>query len=542
MTKLTNQLREEIVQLREAGATIVSLAERTGVNKMTVSRFLAKKTHTEWWAARGDDGELPATDDEVVEPQGSLYDHYHNIATLPGNRFILTSAQNDTLVHTKFLDSLEVMAEHIGATILVGTFSYNANNGQQNMQKGAGEWFDERIKKYIVDEPIQLADDLIWCGELNVLPTAVNPLSGFHSYTKNCSGIIPHAKVHLESLPTAKDEPVRILYTTGAVTQRNYLQKKAGQKASFHHIFGALVVEIDDDGDWFVRQLIGETESGEFYDLDRRYTPTGSTPAHRVEAINWGDIHAEKYDAKVYAASFGTNPGSMIDDLMPRYQLVHDVLDMQARNHHNMSDPYFKFKSYCENKDWVEDDIAQVANVLELMDRDFCHTVVVESNHDLALERWLKTADYKTDPANALFFLDCQYATYKAIYDGKRDFSVFKYALIKHNEKMNKVRFLRTDESFMLCGSDGIECGAHGHLGNNGARGSINAYQKLGTRYNIGHSHSANIRDGVYQAGVSAKLDMGYNKGGSSWSNSHIVTYANSKRAIVTLKNGKWRA
>lgn len=519
---------------------MASIARSLDVNKQTVQRFLGKKTHGDWWNSRG--ASSPVKVDEVPEPpKGSLYDHYHDIKTLPGNRFILTSAQNNTLVHTKFLDSLETMAKHINATVLVGTFSYNSNDGRQNLQKGGGDWFDERIKPYIVDEPIQLAKDLIWCGELNILPTAVNPLSGFHSYTKNASGIIPHAKVHLESLPTAKDEPVRILYTTGAVTQRNYLQKKAGQKASFHHIFGALLVEIDNDGDWFVRQLIAETESGEFYDLDTKYTPEGAFSTRGVEAINWGDIHAEKYDAKVYAASFGPN-NSMIDVLHPKFQLVHDVLDMTARNHHNMNDPYFKFKAYCENKDWVEDDIAQVSRVLMMMQRPWCQTVIVESNHDLALERWLKTADYKTDPANAVFFLDCQLATYKAIQNGSKTFSVFKYAMTQHNSELQHVRFLRTDESFMLCGADGIECGAHGHLGNNGARGSINAYQKLGTRFNIGHSHSANIKDGVYQAGVSARLDMGYNKGGSSWSHSHIVTYQNSKRTIVTLKNGKWRA
>jgi hypothetical protein len=215
---------------------------------------------------------------------------------------------------------------------------------------------------------------------------------------------------------------------------------------------------------------------------------------------------------------------------------------MQARNHHTINDPYVKFALYVQNKDWVSEDVARVSDVLNLMYRSYCQTVIVESNHDLALQRWLKTADYKTDPANALFFLDCQLATYNAIADGNQEFSVFKYALTKHNPKLRSVRFLRTDESFMICGKDGIECGAHGHLGNNGARGSINAYQKLGTRYNIGHSHSANIRDGVYQAGVSAKMDMGYNQGGSSWSHSHIVTYANSKRTIVTLKNGKWKA
>lgn len=533
MTKLNAQLIDDIVALRERGLSLNAVAAQVGVSRTTVRRVLAGKA-----VVRVAE---PVEEDEAPAPKGSLYDHYHEIKKLPGNRFILTSAQNNTLVHTKFLDSLEVMAKRIGATIIVGTFSYNSNDGRQNLQKGAGDWFDDRIKPYIIDEPIQLADDLIWCGELNVLPTAVNPLSGFHSYTKSSSGIIPHAKVQLESLPTAKHEPCRMLYTTGAVTLRNYLQKKAGQKASFHHIFGALIVEIDADGDWFVRQLICDTESGEFYDLDTLYTPTASDAGYRVEAINWGDIHSEKYDTKVFAASFARR-GSMIDCLRPKFQLVHDVLDMTARNHHNINDPYFKFAQYVKGDDYVQADVAMVSNVLDSMSRSFCETVIVESNHDLALQRWLKTADYKDDPANAIFFLDCQLATYNAISNGDSDFSVFKYALTKHNPTLSNVRFLRTDESFKVCGEDGIECGSHGHLGNNGARGSINSYQKLGSRHNIGHSHSAAIRDGVYQAGVSASLEMGYNRGGSSWSHSHIVTYANSKRTIVTLKNGKWRA
>jgi hypothetical protein len=36
---------------------------------------------------------------------------------------------------------------------------------------------------------------------------------------------------------------------------------------------------------------------------------------------------------------------------------------------------------------------------------------------------------------------------------------------------------------------------------------------------------------------------MGYNKGPSSWSHSHVITYPNGKRSIITLqKNGNWRA
>jgi len=59
---------------------------------------------------------------------------------------------------------------------------------------------------------------------------------------------------------------------------------------------------------------------------------------------------------------------------------------------------------------------------------------------------------------------------------------------------------------------------------------------------NTGHTHSTGIIDGVYTAGVHGKLDMDYNKGPSSWSHSHVITYPNGKRAIITIKDGKWRA
>lgn len=517
----------EVIRLVNDGHSIAEIGRTLGVSAKTVSKFLSKKTYKEFWELN-----------KKPVAAGNFYDHHHSIKTATGNRFILTSAQNNTFVHSNFLASLETYAALMDAQIIVGTFSYN-KSGFQNLEKSEAEWFDTKIKKYIIDEPLKLADDLIWCGELNILPTAVNPLSGFHSYTKSSSGIIPHAKLQMESLPRQKGAQPRFAYTTGCVTQRNYIQKNAGQKASFHHIFGALMVEVDADGDWFVRQLIADTDTGTFYDLDLYVTPMGVYDSPQVEGINWGDVHAEKLDEQVAKASFNSHD-SMLDVLKPKVQFVHDVLDFEARNHHNINDPYFRFMSHIEGKDSVLNNVQKVSDVLRSMDRDYCETVIVESNHDLALQRWLKTADYRTDPANALFFLQCQYETYKAMSERNEDFLVFKYALEVVAPDL-ELTCLRVDESFMLCGDNGIECGNHGHTGINGSRGSALGYTKLGTRINIGHSHSARIIDGVYQAGVTGNLDMGYNVGGTTWSNSHIVTYPNSKRTIITIKNGKWR-
>ena len=94
------------------------------------------------------------------------------------------------------------------------------------------------------------------------------------------------------------------------------------------------------------------------------------------------------------------------------------------------------------------------------------------------------------------------------------------------------------DESLKIAG---IEHGMHGHLGPNGARGNPKNLRTAG-KANTGHTHSAGIVDGVYTAGVYGELDMGYNKGLSSWSHSFIITYPNGKRTICTIKDGRaWR-
>ena len=121
----------------------------------------------------------------------------------------------------------------------------------------------------------------------------------------------------------------------------------------------------------------------------------------------------------------------------------------------------------------------------------------------------------------------------------KEDFNVYQWAVTADNQIKSDTIFLEEDDSFIV---HGIEQGLHGHRGPNGARGNAKGFRSIGRKVNIGHSHSAGIIDGVYVAGVSGLLDMDYNKGPSSWSHSHILTYTNGKRTIITMKNGKWRA
>ena len=536
------QIIDQIGSIRGTSRWLNEKFPNLDTTESGIRKFLAKE------------GEVPTPKAKVIKDarpvaSGDILAPDTRRKRLIGKRFIFTSAQNNTYVHENFLASLLRFATHKDAELIISRFTYNKSGFQNDTKSGSDDlWYDHRLKEFIMDDSVEVAEGLVFCGELDILPTAIDPLSGLENYTQGNSGIVPHAKVNLKSLPRLRHEPPRFLYTTGAITQRNYIQRKAGQKADFHHVFGALYVEIDDDGVWFARQLIADN-SGEFCDLEYRYTPTGVVQSSGVMAINWGDIHIEKKDNSVQEAGW-FNHDSMVKVLNPTYQFIHDLTDFSARNHHNTNDPFINAELHFKERTNVERDLESSSEFLEKISK-YGTVVVVESNHDQAYQKWLREGNVQKDPENAEFFHRSNAEIYKHIRLHASDFNVYEWAL-RAKSALTNVIFLREDDSFVICNDataeelgkivGGIECGIHGHRGPNGSRGNSKQFKQIGRKCNLGHSHSAAILDGVYVAGVSGKLDMDYNKGPSSWSHSHIVTYPNGKRAIITMRDGKWRA
>jgi hypothetical protein len=483
-------------------------------------------------------------------------------------RFILTSAQNNTYVHQELLANLEALAEYYSAEIIVGTYTYNQNAyGPKAVKKdswrakaanGSYEkesWYDPAIEKYIKDYRIELGKGLVWAGEYNALPTNVNPLAGLESYTGRKSAIFPHAKLAMRSIATMQGEGVKMNYTTGTVTQRNYIQKREGVIAEFHHIYGALLVEVNSDGHWWVRQLNQDEGTGTLQDLtvlvhDGKVISTNE----RVEAVTHGDLHGVFADPEVVGASL-----EMVDTLKPAYQFLHDVMEGAAVNPHQrkFNTNHEKFHTWLRGYHKLDNELIDTAKLLERYERPFSKTVIVDSNHDdVWLKRWLREYDYRKDPPNTEVFLKLQTYLYGQIRNGVteeesrartanpkmvRDINVLEYALREVGGYEAKAKFLSADESFMTCGHK-IENGQHGHLGPSGKFGSPAELSKMGRKANTAHTHSTGIWSGLYVAGTSSKLRWNYTLGPSSWTHSHIITYPNGKRAIVTIYNGKWRA
>lgn len=529
------ELRDKIIQAYQRLGTIAGTARATGVQRSTVRNHLKAAGLYDTrplFAGRVNEREVTS---RRLPKRGDV------------NRYILTSLQNNTPVNQDVWDNLLALAEHVDAEVMVGTFTYNKENfGPKAVKKGSKKasdtddlWYDPQCEPFFSDEPVELAPGLVWCGEMNILPTAVKPLQGLEVYTGRKSGIFPHVKVQMQSVASGKYEPTKFNYTTGTVGKRNYIQKKAGLKAEFHHVYGGLIVEVDHEGDWFVRQLNADSK-GVIYDLDRRVENGEVTEGHRVETLTWGDIHVAAIDPEQAEIAWGE--GGIMDTLQPQAQMMHDLLDFRARNGHTAKKGLIhdRFAAYVMGHDSVEAEVRTTAEFLSWAHREWCTTYVVDSNHDHFMMEWLRIGDYRHDPINAIYFLEAQLHVYRSIAASpETPVNLLRWAIQRVNGEQDDIVFLEEDESLVI---KEIEHGMHGHLGPNGTRGTESNLARMGRKMNRGHSHSAGIFEGVYTAGLTGLNDQGYNKGPSSWSASHIVTYPNGKRAILTIWNGKWRA
>lgn len=468
-------------------------------------------------------------------------------------RYILTSIQNNTLLHPGFNNLLALVDYFDGLNggdpceLLIGTYSYQlAAYGPKAVKRGKFQhdskelWYAREAEDYIQDLSVELAPGLVWCGEQNILPTTRHPLTAFEDYNGRKSNIVPHAKTAMESVASMADEATKFNYSTGTVTQMNYIQKRAGILAEQKHSYGALLVEVDSDGNWFVRQLtIGKDD--EIMDIG----PAGSSGIYVqagmvqerdvVESIYWGDTHVAEMEMWIRELAWGR--GGMLDTLRPRYQFMGDTLSMRSRTHHELRNFLATYRKHVEGEETVEDEVAQASDFVTEASRGWCETVIIPANHDRHLDRWLNEADFRLDPVNAKYFCELQWQVLDAVDRGDKGFNVMEYAM-RQKGIPSDVRFLSMDESFVVAG---VENGLHGDLGPNGSRGSTRTLTKLGRPVNKGHDHTAAIRDQVFSAGA-CSLSFPYMVGPNSHSVSHIVTYSNGSRALVTMWSNKWRA
>lgn len=489
----------------------------------------------------------PLTDAQIIK----FKQQYNEVtetskgAKRTGKRFVITSAQNATPVDMGFLNSLLTFCSHNDAELMVIPYRYKNPTSIWSHHKDDDTWVPA-VLPYLCDQKTVLSDtSLQVLGHIKITPTATDPLSGFEAYTGGNSSILGHPKVQFRSVPTMNGKP-KIMLTTGTITKPNYTDSKTGWKGNFHHSIAAVVVEIDDDGDFHVRHIHATGRSGAFYDLDKYYTPTEVTSGHRVAGLITGDTHAEFIDEVVENVTFH-NTDSMVAILNPKNIILHDLCDFYARNHHHRGNDLIGYGKHMFGRDNVQDGLQEAADFIDRISTKDMNVVIVKSNHDEAFDRWLREADVRHDHENAPFFYYMKYHQLTQVTrtpTGFKSFDPFKFWCLNPEngnglQNVSSTRFLSRDESFKL---HNVEIGFHGDVGINGSRGDIKSLSKLSDKMVIGHSHSPGIYEGCYQVGLSAQKNLEYKRGPSSWMQTHCLVYPDGKRTLINIINGKWKA
>jgi len=452
--------------------------------------------------------------------------------------YIVTWAQNSTPIHEDFWAALLLYAEHTGGHIVVIPGRYkNPTSSWTVSQRNAEYWCDE-VSPYLMNERIDLCNSLVVMGDIKTQPTAVNPLSGFETITGSQSGIFGHPKVQMKAVATPQNKLPKQLLTTGACTVHNYTDTKAGKKGEFHHILGACVVDIESDGTFHTRQVNAD-DDGSFIDLNYLYRPEGVYPAPRPEALVLGDVHTDSMDPVVEKVTFH-DEDCMVDVLRPKRVVVHDWFDGFSGSHHHKYKPFLQFAKYHAGAHNVGQEVERTLEKTEAWLRPDIQFTIVDSNHNDHLTRWLEEGQPKTDHENAVFYHELYAKVLRgtALDDG-RLVMPNPLQILARDRGIDNLHFLLPNEPFIVAD---IDLSNHGHLGSNGSRGSIEQYGKMGVKTISGHSHTPGIVNGAYAVGTNSILDMEYVKGPSSWMHTDCIVYANGKRSLVNIINGRWCA
>lgn len=407
--------------------------------------------------------------------------------------YIITAALNNTPVHKLFWEKLLMYAEFHKAEIHVVAMRYR--NPTSVFSDAKEDFWCDEVLPYLDAGRHELFPGIHLLSDVKISPTAITPLTGMNGMSGEGSCIFGHPRVHLVTLPTPMDSPTKMMVTTGACTLPNYTDSKAGKKGSFHHTYGFIIAR--ESGFHYVTAK----ENGDFIDYEWMVTSKGVEKSPPVEALVFGDIHHAKL----------TDEGlkrieKEIKLTRPKMGVVHDVFDGESINPHEEKDPIEKVKRYVSGRSDLNSEINKTLDFLTWMKRRIKNILVVPSNHDNFLDRYISTMDWRKDIPNAV------------IYSELLPIAIKEEGVFRVLASRIGVRATKINDSVKV---HGIELNIHGDLGANGSKGSSVQYKNMSFKVIKAHDHTPTRLDGSVSVGVQ-ELFHGYNKGLSSWARANV--------------------
>lgn len=449
---------------------------------------------------------------------------------------VITCAQNATAVHKGFLSAINTYTKANKSHLVVIPIRYRNPTSIWTDKDKDDDWWDSQIVPNLITKRVILCSNLELLGDIRIQPTAQRPLTGLETITHDRSSIVGHPKLELKSIATPANKLPKVLWTTGAITKKNYTITKAGKIGEHHHSFGAIVLSVR--GKYFHARHIISGADGSFQDLDNIYYPDGRIEKAPVKAMVAGDLHFEFLDPVSDVGVFHGEK-SIVNVLKPEKIVYHDAWDGYSISHHHKRNPVIQYVKHKTKNNNAIESLKALGDWLNTLPGNTEH-VFIASNHPEWLERYVFETDPRTDPENALFWAESYtYMINNATFglNGTSYPDLFSYWMSKYLKIKHK--FVFRGESYRVCN---IELGFHSDMGVGGAKGNIAQFGKVGSKSIIGHHHSLAIQDGVWQTGMLGSLTPDYAKGTlSSWIHAVTVVYSTGKIThIIVLPDGSW--
>lgn len=451
------------------------------------------------------------------------------------NRFFITTAITGCAVDRDFIKSVKSYCIKNEAQLLVLVASDPAHN---RSGFGQGEFLGS-VDKELLDCGIVVTADTalnsnVYLSTIKLSAKQIDPITGLDRIgQRNGSFIYASPKQRMKPVPVSNERLPHVLMTTGAITEsnyttKNYMSERTGCIADNDHVIGGIVVEIVDDEIFHFRQVQAD-KNGSFIDMGIEYKKDGSTKEIRPEALVMGDWHSGSTDPTARHAWF-----DIAEKLKVKRLLVHDGCDGRSINHHERHNVILRAQRAMDGLNDFRKEVCEYAEDLNSMSDIVDEVVIVKSNHDEVLKRWLQDGEYVKDPVNHRYALDLA----AAMMDGNDPlkWAVEGCGILKDPLR---IKWLDRDEDFII---GGVQLGAHGDKGANGARGSLRAMERSYGNSVSGHSHSPEILRGAWQVGTSSLLKLSYNQGPSSWFHTSCLVYGNGSRQLINSINGEYRS
>ena len=186
---------------------------------------------------------------------------------------LVTTAQNKTAVHKDLLSNLEAYRDYITTVIgkkcqiiVVPSRYRNPTNNIEDEKTKSQDWWCDEVDPYLFYGKVDFGDTLI-SADSNISPTSKEPISGYEILAEDKHVVLPHSKIHFKTLPRFRDDPLRVISTTGHLTLKNYSKSKSGESGFMLHSYGFVVIEMKDKNCCHIPRNVKVKSDGSFTDI-----------------------------------------------------------------------------------------------------------------------------------------------------------------------------------------------------------------------------------------------------------------------------------